>query len=104
MPYIDEETKAAIVSGNIGEEFNPLPELCMALQLLPDDKRDGAVNYVISTIVASSMRPDDGWRYNSLLRAYGTFLAAAAEFYRRLVAPYEDKAIAKNGDIPEYAE
>lgn len=31
---------------------------------------------------------------------HGARMCAVLEFYRRVVAPYEDKAIAKNGDIP----
>jgi hypothetical protein len=65
---------------------------------------DGVVNYVITTIVARAMKPEEGWKYLSAYKAYGTFLAAAAEFYRRLVAPYEDGAIERNGDIPEYVQ
>lgn len=32
----------------------------------------------------------------------GVYRAAAAEFYRRVVAPKEDIAITENGDVPEY--
>lgn len=66
------------------------------------ENRSGIVNYVITTIVSRSLKPKDGWRYKWLNVAYGTFHSAASEFYRRLVAPYEDKAIDKNGDILEY--
>jgi hypothetical protein len=104
MPYIDKNLRRRVETAAGWLEGDVVETLCETIRALPDDKRDGAVNYVISTIVARSMKPKDGWRYNSLLRAYGTFCAAAAEFYRRLVAPYEDKAISKNGDIPEYAE
>ncbi len=66
------------------------------------DDREGPINYAISRIVAESMKPVvGGWRYKYLNRAYGTFLSAAAEFYRRLVAPHEDRAAEKNGDIYE---
>lgn len=65
---------------------------------------DGICNYVISRIVAASMKPDRGWRYWTLGRALLVFEAAKLEFYRRLVAPYEDKAKLKNGDIPEYRD
>ena len=37
-------------------------------------------------------------------RAIAVFEAAKLEFYRRIAAPYEDRAIAKNGDIPEYQQ
>ena len=67
-----------------------------------DEHYEGVCNYVISRVVAGVMKPEDGWRYKWLNRAHGTFLSAAAEFYRRLVVPYEDECIEKNGDIPEY--
>lgn len=66
------------------------------------DDLDGLCNYAVSTLVAGVMKPHTGWRYHWLHRAYGVFGAAGAEFYRRLVAPYEDKAIEKNGDIESY--
>ena len=67
-----------------------------------DDNYEGVCNYVISRVVAGVMKPENGWRYKWLNRAHGTFLSAAAEFYRRVVAPYEDKCVLKNGDIEEY--
>lgn len=66
------------------------------------DKPHGEANYSISRIVAGSLKPKTGWNYASLAAAYACFLAAAAEFYRRLLAPYEDLCIKKSGDIPEY--
>jgi carbamate kinase len=33
----------------------------------------------------------------------GAILCAMMEYYRRLVAKYEDKAIKRNGDMPGYA-
>lgn len=66
------------------------------------DKPHGEANYAISRIVAGSLEPKTGWNYAALAAAYACFLAAAAEFYRRMLADYEDYAIEKNGDIPEY--
>lgn len=66
------------------------------------DNVDGETNYVISRIVAGAFKPKTGWRYAALARAYGCFLSAAAEFYRRLLSQYEDGAIKSSGDIPEY--
>jgi hypothetical protein len=68
----------------------------------PDYKRDGILNYVVSELVGRTMKPDNGWSYHYLHRAYGVFAAAGAEFYRRVVSVYEDKAIANNGDIDAY--
>jgi len=62
----------------------------------------GTANYVISSIIADVMKPTTGWTYSSLSRALAVFRDAEAEMRRRLLDPYEDKAIERNGDIPEY--
>jgi hypothetical protein len=49
------------------------------------------------------MKPKDGWRYKWINRAVGVLDCLKFEFYRRLAAPYEDKAVARNGDLPCYA-
>lgn len=64
----------------------------------------GLVNYVITCVVTSTMKPPGGWSYTSLSRALAVFRDAEAEMRRRLLDPYEDKAIIKNGDVPEYAQ
>jgi hypothetical protein len=94
MPYVNQETRSKLSLAKIA--------LIEGILDLPEQDRDGAVNYCMTEIVTRSLKPDGGWRYRDLQRALGLFYAAAHEFYRRLVAPYEDKCIAKNGDIPEY--
>ena len=109
MPYINEEMQNRECDlrswdGRCGVTCvsRQVDELVAAIKCFDPEDREGVVNYSISRIVAGSLKPDTGWRYKFLNRAYGTFLSAAAEFYRRMVAPYEDKCIEKNGDIPEY--
>lgn len=109
--------------------FEKAADIAVLIREMPNYSWDGQSNYVVSELVGLSMRPDTGWRYHTLHRAYGIFLAAglkyavkhagqedtptfirahgvfsaaAAEFYRRLIAPYEDKAIENNGDIAAY--
>lgn len=95
MPYIKRETREDI--------DNALYEVSAFLQQLEDSDRDGALNYAISMLVAIVMKPKSGrWRYHSAVRAYAVFMAAGAEFYRRVLAPYEDRAIRTNGDIDPY--
>jgi len=69
-------------------------------------ERPGAVNYVISRIVASSLlAPNPSQRnYASISQALAIFRDAEAEMRRRVLDPYENKAIERNGDIPEYEE
>lgn len=59
----------------------------------------GDLNYVITRIVTGSLRTVN---YAVVNAAIGTLECAKLELYRRLVAPYEDKKIAENGDIKEY--
>lgn len=95
MPYVSQEDRATI---------DPtLTRLIDELVKVPDDKVDGTLNYVISRIVAGTLGAA-GWRYRIIARAVAVFKAAGDEFYRRVAGPYEDKAIAKNGDIPEYTQ
>jgi hypothetical protein len=66
---------------------------------LPADKQDGAVNYTITRLLhgAYEMRTRPG--YFKLNRALGVLEAAKLEIYRRIVGPFEDTAIQRNGDI-----
>lgn len=100
MPYVKQE---------IRDEFDkPIDKIINRLWCLDDVARDGAANYVISRIIAGTFCNEPcpaqipAWSYRNAYRAYGTFLAAAAEFYRRVLAPVEDDAIKRNGDICGY--
>lgn len=101
MPYINcEMQQRKLHDSDLEDKVDDL--IYTIINLYDDDEFEGVCNYTISRIVAGVMRPATGWRYKWLNRAYGTFLSAAAEFYRRVVGPYEDNCIKKNGDIPEY--
>lgn len=119
MPYIKDETKEQ--HEPVGKHRTAYQDLAFSMpasNTLSDkvdaiiehirthtsSDRDGMCNYAISRIVTGSLRPSTGWGYKNLNRAYGTFLSAAAEMYRRLIVPYEEKCIEKNGDIPEYEQ
>jgi len=92
----------------------------------------GEANYCLCRILLEGMKPETGWSYHSLsdmvaagkmaitkvfdvqqLESLGdadVFDAVAAlddatvEIERRLLSPYEDKAILKNGDMPCFNE
>ena len=102
MPYINEEmrSRCQFKAGPLEERIDFL--ITHIRDEYDKGELEGVCNHTISRIVAGVMRPKNGWRYKWLNRAYGTFMSAGAEFYRRLVAPYEDECIKKNGDIPEY--
>lgn len=87
MPYI------------VQEDRERLDAAIEQLRFLVHD--DGQLNYAITRLVARYLGWD-GWRYEMIARAVGALECVKLEFYRRLAGTYEDKAIAKNGDVPEY--
>lgn len=64
--------------------------------------RQGLANYVITRVVLGMLKPKEGWGYRSLSDVIKTLECAKAEVYRRLLAPYEDNAAARNGDLTEF--
>lgn len=96
MPYIHTADRA---------RFDPeIDAIIGRLLEMRDDGRKGALNYIISRIVAGGIHPGGpaNWKYNEIADVIGTFECAKLEFYRRIADPKEDNAIATNGDIPEY--
>ena len=90
MPYIAQDRR---------DEFDPsIEELQYQLQKLGNV--EGDLNYVISRLIGSAFQNET--RYHMIARVRGVLKDVGDEFYRRLGGPYEDQAIAKNGDIPEY--
>ena len=94
MPYVTREIRRQVKA--------PLEELIAYVHAQEPTKQDGTLNYIISELVARSIKPASGWRYNLLHRARAVFTLAGEEFSRRLVAPYEDQAIKNNGDTIAY--
>ena len=92
MPYVTKEIRS-----HLDEELTTLID---KIRTYPDEENAGILNFLVTSLVAEAMKPHCGWNYKSLHKAYGVFHAAGAEFYRRLVAPYEDKCIEKNSDLP----
>ncbi len=94
MPYIAEGDRVKIDS--------ELESLASKIILVTDENNiEGVMNYTISRLVNMSMIAGHT-RYSKINRIMGVLECVKQEFYRRLATGYEDKAIAKNGDIPEY--
>jgi len=87
MPYIKMEDR--------GKYDKTLGELIGILKSLPVERIDGELNYVITRILKESYP----LRYFNLNRAMGVLECAKLEFYRRVVAPYEDIKIKESGDV-----
>lgn len=87
MPYLTKSNK---------EEFDSnIDSICRLLLSKDATNRAGIINYII-TCLAFRTTPK---RYWALALTVGTILCAILEFYRRWVAPYEDKKIKENGDV-----
>lgn len=90
MPYIEQDKRR-----EVDECINSLARVI---------QDDGMLNYVITRLVSRYLAPDATWRYHLVARAVGALECVKQEFYRRVAEPYEDRCIAKNGDVIEYNE
>lgn len=57
----------------------------------------GELNYAITRLCLGFVGGQP--RYDDFNKVMGVLACAAAELYRRHVAPYEDQKIAENGDV-----
>ena len=65
----------------------------------------GLLNYACTRLALKVARQRCGpLRYWLIAILTGTFKNLADEFYRRLAVPYEDKQIARSGDVDLYQE
>ncbi len=102
MPYIVAEQRQVLNSA-IDELAGRIVRLAAA------DGADGAftglLNYACTRLALLVVRRRFGrLRYWLIAALTGTFKNIADEFYRRLAAPYEDRQLAKSGDVDLYAE
>lgn len=58
----------------------------------------GELNYLITTIIDEYFL-ENGGRYAQVNDIIGALEGAKLEFYRRIVAPYEDEKLDENGDV-----
>ncbi len=94
MPYIAKTQRP-----EIDNEINTLIKAVHKSTIIPADKHLGVVNYIISRVIMGILQPSN---YGEMASAVGTLECVKLEMYRRLIGPYEDEAILKNGDIEEY--
>jgi len=87
MPYIKQEERKELDAAIL-----PLIEV---LKKAPPEKLDGWMNYTITKLLKNVYKK----KYFSLNRAIGVLTSVLLEFYRRVVAPYEDEKIKENGDV-----
>ena len=71
--------------------------------LVSKEGRPGELNYIISSLLNLLY---ENARYADYNEAVGVLECAKLELYRRKIAPYEDGAIERNGDVyvPTYTD
>lgn len=95
MPYLPQDHK---------DEIEKVTELQNAAEYLASKTASdfaGAVNYVNFVILKKRIEANEGQfkRYFTFAAWVGTLVCCIFEAYRRIIGPYEDQAIAKNGDV-----
>lgn len=85
MPYIKQENRK-----KFEEALKQLAEVA--------PETAGELNYLFS-VISSMYVQKKGVRYQFLNDVIGALEGAKLEIYRRVVGPYEDSAIKKNGDL-----
>ena len=87
MPYITPEDR---------NKFNELDEMLDSSLLM---NNAGELQYYIAKGIKNYLYNQEEIRYAQLNEVMGALNGANLEFYRRYVAPYEDKKILENGDV-----
>lgn len=68
-------------------------------ELAGDIQSPGELNYVLTRVVVETLDNHGPVSYARLAEAHAALTMAAAELYRRVIAPYEDRKRAVNGDV-----
>jgi uncharacterized protein DUF6899 len=100
MPYVKVEHRSALDPA-IRELAERLSEVARSL---PEETAfAGLLNYACTSLAIHVVHARFGrLRYGVIATVTGVFKNMADEFYRRVAAPYEDRQIARNGDVPLY--
>lgn len=88
MPYIH-SSKRDIIDSDINNI------LATFKKNFSDEDRDGVLNYIITKLLKSLY----GYKYISYNAAIGVLESAKMEYYRQVVAYYEDGKRKENGDV-----
>lgn len=92
MPYIDFNTRS--------KWFDEVGELGIYEIRITKDMNKGDLNYVFSQIITNYVWTK-GKNYQNLSDAAAALSDCRDEFYRRVIAPYEDEKKEQNGDVFE---
>jgi hypothetical protein len=100
MPYVKPEHRTALDPA-IRELSHAIVELTRAM---PEETAfAGLLNYACTSVAMQVVEGRFGrLRYGVIATLTGVFKNVGDELYRRVAAPYEDRQIAANGDVPLY--
>lgn len=95
MPYIKQERREAY---HYPEDGSPLEIIAEELAACKDIDLAGDLNFLIAVLVnrVITRKGKSYSRYNAII---GALECCKQELYRRHIAPYEDQAIERNGDV-----
>jgi hypothetical protein len=88
MPYIPKDNRHDLLESSIHELMNL-------------EMSSGDMNFIISSLIWSKFNKNK--KYATANELMGILECVKMEFYRRMVAPYEDMAIQKNGDLDVFS-
>lgn len=102
MPYIKEERRKFL-----DDDIIKLSKEIMTKIISIDSEQktytwgldEGELNYVITKLVVECLKAEEHVNYSTLNKYLGVLDAVKNEFYRRVVAKYEDDKIKDNGDV-----
>lgn len=108
MPYISQEDREFIDDNiHLIDGDDVVASIAAVVGEVPSGKIKGAINYIVSRIAFGAMQHScfangKSPGYTDISMAVGALTDAAEEMRRRKLNPYEDGAVKKNGDLPEY--
>jgi len=88
MPYIKKERRERLEGA--------ISNLIAFLQEIPEEDRDGEINYIVTALLKRIYQP---LRYKRINRAIGVLECIKQEYYRIVASPYEEKKRQEAGDV-----
>lgn len=101
MPYIPKDDRRANNPLVVSIDWPDIPTTSMRRNrlVLPIALNGpGELNFAMTTLASEYVRRR-AINYSVLNEVMGVFSSAQAEFYRRVVVPYEDVKLSQNGDV-----
>lgn len=103
--YLDKAIEESRLFAKNKKERNKMPYIKQVDRIRLDDEglgqsaaAAGELNYEFTKLIKKYLA-DNGLNYAKINDVVGALEGAKLEFYRRVVAPYEDQKIVENGDV-----